>query len=99
MNISLKQGQLIVTKMGVFWVKHLRLFFFLIFIGIFLFSVFEWYRMVYAPEDRTNTLKEKILQSEKENFDMKKFEHIVDALEKRNAEQPETILHDDPFYP
>lgn len=91
-NFSLK-------RMGLAWMRHWGLFFFSLFFLVFCFGVFKWYTMVYAPQDRVELEKKKILESESEKLDMERFENVVKSIEDRDSLLGKEYTEKDIFYP
>lgn len=85
-------------RVGSFWIRSSRFLFFLSLTGVFCFAFFEWYTMVYAPRDRKEELKQKILQLNTEEFNKERVEQILKKIEDRESQPSWEEGEKDIFY-
>lgn len=85
-------------RVGSFWIRFSRFLFFLSLTGVFCFAFFEWYTMVYAPRDRKEELKQKILQLNTEEFNKERVEQILKKIEDRESQPSWEEGEKDIFY-
>lgn len=98
MKALFKKVNLFLKNMGSLWMRHWGSVFFIFFTAVFFLGVFEWYSMVYAPRDSIEDVKAKILQSEGESLDTKKFGEILDIVEERKVPSGNAVIKRDLFY-
>ncbi len=98
MNLLVRKVSLFFKRIGSLWMRHWGSIFFVLFMIVSCLGIFEWYTMFYAPQDHIEAVKVKILESEGESLDMKKFGEILDVLEERKIPSGNAVIKRDLFY-